>query len=107
MATNKPTPTPIIDMRTVLEIVGVIHPTCATRTLTSGSAMVIKKPTRKPEATMSTTFLLCTRADPIRCPMGRIPTSVPSRKMPRPKIMSSPPVRNRIRSGTPIGASVG
>ena len=54
----------------------------------------------------SSRFFFDVRAAPLRSPIGRIPTSTPSRKIARPKITSIPPKMNLTSVGLPNGAIV-
>ncbi len=105
--TKNPTPRPIMTRRKSLEMDGSTVATWLARTWTSGSATVMKKPMKKPVASMMGRFRLWTRAAPMACPMGRTPMSVPRRKTLNPRMMSTPPTMNCMRSIPPMGATVG
>jgi hypothetical protein len=65
-----------------------------------------EKTHEKPVASMSMKLLLLISAAPMLCPMGRIPTSVPRRKILRPVIIRRPPTGTAAEDPT-YGATVG
>ncbi len=104
--TNEPTPMAIMTTRNRGEMLESTPLTCVASTWTSGSAMVITNPMRKPRTSINGMFLRCVSADPTCSPTGTIPMSAPRRKIDNPRVSRAPPMRKLQNMSMGSGATV-